>query len=274
MNITYTDDPGACGAPPCLRDAGLAACARHGFFGRRGGVSGGLYTGLNCGFGSGDDAARVAANRACAAAALDVPPERLLTLYQIHSPETVTVTQPWERARAPRADAMVTREPGLALGILTADCAPVLLADAQARVIGAAHAGWKGALGGVLESALIAMERLGAVRAHIRAVIGPCISQANYEVGPEFHERFIAADVENQRFFVPSPRADHWMFDLSAYAAARLIAAGVEACAIGACTYADAAAYFSFRRATHRGEPDYGRNLSAIALSDGEPRDT
>ncbi|MFW6027678.1 MAG: peptidoglycan editing factor PgeF [bacterium] len=254
--------------PPFQEARSLAAGAgvRHGFFGRRGGVSAGVYEDLNCGPGSGDDPQRVAANRARAAAVLGVVPERLVTLYQIHSAETVTVTRPWTRAGAPRADAMVTCEPGIALGILTADCAPVLFADAEARVVGAAHAGWKGALSGILESAIRGMEDLGAARGRTSATIGPCIGQANYEVGPEFRARFLDAHGDNARFFVPSARPDHWRFDLPGYAAARLESAGVKVQVIEDCTYANEAAYFSFRRATHRDEPDYGRNLSAIAL--------
>jgi polyphenol oxidase len=274
--MTHDSTRGQAGeaAPPFLRAKALISdAAVHGFFGRRGGVSTGIYEGLNCGPGSHDHPANVTANRAKAAAALGVAPERLVTLYQHHSPDAVTVTRPWNRADAPRADAMVTREPGIALGILTADCAPVLFADARARVAGAAHAGWKGALAGILESAILAMEELGARRSAIRAAIGPCISQANYEVGPEFRARFLGADGENTRFFIPSARPEHWLFDLPGYAAARLAAAGVSAEISGACTYADETACFSFRRSTHRNEGDYGRNLSAIALLDGEQRD-
>ncbi|MFP4002390.1 MAG: peptidoglycan editing factor PgeF [Alphaproteobacteria bacterium] len=272
-SATQPDVPGSA-APPCGRSSLLAGCSgvRHGFFGRRGGVSSGLFASLNCGPGSGDAPEHVAANRARAAAALDVEPDRLVTLYQIHSAEAVTVSRPWTRAQAPRADAMATHEPGLALGILTADCAPVLFADPEAGVAGAAHAGWRGALSGVLESAILAMEKLGARRGHIRAAVGPCIGQPNYEVGPEFRERFLQAAEDNGRFFTPSTRADHWRFNLPGYTAARLAAAGVSAEVTGECTYADEAAYFSYRRATHRREPDYGRNLSAIALSDREPR--
>lgn len=255
--------------PPHLRAETLNACAGvvHGFFGRRGGVSAGLYGALNCGPGSGDDSEHVAANRATAARALGVTPDRLVTLYQVHSPEVVTVRRPWTRETAPRADAMVTSEPGIALGILTADCAPVLLADRPARVIGALHAGWKGALSGVIDSAIAAMEDVGAARKNIRAAVGPCIGQANYEVGAEFHARFLEAHAGNDRFFAPSDRANHWRFDLPGYVSARLAAAGVrDPQVMGTCTYADEAAYFSYRRATHRGEPDYGRNLSAIVM--------
>jgi YfiH family protein len=223
----------------------------HGFFGRSGGVSEGIFASLNCGPGSGDARAAVTENRLRVSQVLG---GRLLTLYQIHSAEAVVVTEPWEQG--PQADAMATGVPGLALGILTADCAPVLFADAEARVIGAAHAGWKGALGGVTESAIAAMERLGARRAHIAAAIGPCISQANYETGPEFRERFDA------KFFAGRN------FDLEAYVAERLAAAGIASVErLDACTYAREDDFFSYRRATHRGEKDYGRQVSAIVLT-------
>lgn len=197
-----------------------------------------------------------------------VAADRLVTLYQIHSAETVSVTSPWNREGAPKADGMATREKGLALGILTADCAPILFADADAGVIGAAHAGWKGALTGVIEATVETMIGLGADRDRIAACIGPCISQANYEVGPEFFDRFALADPQNENFFEPSSRKSYWRFDLAGYAMMRLAAAGVaHAEAVDRCTYADEAALFSFRRTTHRGEPDYGRNLSLIVLS-------
>ena len=226
----------------------------HGFFGRSGGVSKGIFASLNCGPGSGDERADVIANRKRVVEAL-APDATLLTLYQIHSGEAVSVTAPWNIGEGPKADAMATNLPGLALGILTADCAPVLLADAQAGVIGAAHAGWKGALGGVTDSAIAAMERLGARRERIAAAIGPCISQANYEVGPEFRDRF------PQSFFQGR------YFDLEGYVAERLSAAGIENVArLGACTYARETDFFSYRRATHRGETDYGRQVGAIVL--------
>jgi hypothetical protein len=235
----------------------------HGFFGRTGGVSTGIYESLNCGPGSGDDPAAVAENRRRVRETLGVA--TLNTLHQIHSSAVVTATEPWQQG--PQADAMVTTMPGIALGILTADCAPVLFADAQARVIGAAHAGWKGALGGVLEATLAAMEALGAQRARIAAAIGPCIAQASYEVGPEFRAQFVAADAANARFFVPSDRAGHHRFDLEGFVADRLARAGVDKIeALAACTYGRAADFFSFRRATHRNEPDYGREISAIVL--------
>jgi YfiH family protein len=236
----------------------------HGFFGRTGGVSEGIYASLNCGPGSGDDKDRVAKNRrrvreAMGAAALN-------TLHQVHSPNVATVTGAWDRT-PPLADAMVTATPGIALGILTADCAPVLFADTEARVIGAAHAGWKGAIGGVVEATVAAMEALGGRRARIAAAVGPCISQVNYEVGPEFVARFTAEDSANTRYFVPSNRDAHHRFDLESYVADRLRAASVDRIeTLGACTYARDADFFSFRRTTHRGEKDYGREISVIAL--------
>jgi YfiH family protein len=236
----------------------------HGFFGRAGGVSTGIYESLNCGPGSSDDPAAVAENRNRVAAALS-PSARLISLSQIHSATVHTLSGREDR---PEGDAMVTATPGVALGILTADCAPVLLADPQAQVIGAAHAGWKGALGGVLESTLEAMERLGAARGNIRAVIGPCISQQAYEVGWEFRDRFLELGLKNRRFFVPSDKEGHYRFDLPGYAAHRLTAAGVEsAAALGICTYPPGNGYFSFRRTTHAGEADYGRQISAIVLT-------
>jgi YfiH family protein len=229
----------------------VLASATHGFFTRRGGVSGGIFASLNCGPGSGDARADVTENRRRAGEALGA---RLLTLYQIHSAEAVVVTGPWDTG--PQADAMATNLPGLALGILTADCAPVLFADCEARVIGAAHAGWKGAAGGVTDAAIAAMESLGARRGRIAAAIGPCISQANYETGPEFRERFPA------RFFAGSH------FDLEGYVAERLAESGIaEIERLGACTYAREEDFFSYRRATHRGEKDYGRQVSAIVLT-------
>jgi len=238
----------------------------HGFFGRQGGVSKGIYGSLNCGPGSQDEHQAVIENRKRATAALS-PDARLVTLYQMHSAEAVIVTEPWDIPNNPKADAMVTDRPGIALGILTADCAPILLADRGAQIIGAAHAGWSGALAGVTDSVLAAMERLGAKRQRIVTAIGPCIGQAAYEVGPEFEPRFRAADPENARFFAPSPRAGHFQFDLPAYVAHRLRLGGVEAPDIlNVCTYANDKAFFSYRRATHRKEPDYGRQLSAIML--------
>ncbi len=248
-------------------DAALSGASRYGFFGRPGGVSTGLFAGLNCGPGSGDAPSAVTENRERAAASLGLEPDRLVTLYQVHSPDVVRVDTPWTRDDAPKADAMVSTTPGLGLGILTADCCPVLFADPQSGVIGAAHAGWKGAFAGVLEATVAAMETAGARRVQIHAAIGPTISLANYEVGPEFRDRFLDADPDNAVYFQPSQREDHWQFDLPAFAAARLRAAGVGSIGTpGPCTYAHEDALFSYRRATHRNEPDYGRNLSVIAL--------
>jgi YfiH family protein len=247
-----------------LPGAGIA----HGFFGREGGVSTGLYESLNCGPGSSDDPKAVAENRRLVAATLapDAQGARLISLSQIHSAVVHTLPA-WEER--PEGDAMVTATPGLALGILTADCAPVLLADPKARVIGAAHAGWKGALGGVLEAALEAMENLGASRDRIDAAIGPCISQDNYEVGDDFRARFLEQGAKHRRFFVPSDREGHHRFDLPGFTAYRLTAAGVGSVErLGICTYPPENGFFSFRRTTHAKEPDYGRQISAIVLTE------
>lgn len=238
----------------------------HGFFGREGGVSEGLYAGLNCGPGSHDQKTHVVENRARAAHALGMMPEKLCTLYQVHSPNVVIVHEPWTNT-PPQADAMVTQVPGITLGILTADCAPVLFADHEAGVIGAAHAGWKGAHGGVVQNTLLAMEKLGANRDTTVAVIGPCIAQASYEVGAEFIERF--APAEQQQFFIPSQRAGYHRFDLPAYVAYAARAAGLQQVAVLAMdTASNEAQFFSYRRTTLRGEPDYGRQMSCIALRD------
>lgn len=243
-----------------LKSSGIA----HGFFGRTGGVSTGIYESLNCGPGSNDDPVAVAENRQRVA---DHFGAELVTLHQIHSSVVVPVSVAWGDAR-PQADGVVTKTPGLALGILTADCAPVLFADAKARVIGAAHAGWKGAIGGVIESTLAAMEELGANRANIAAAVGPCIAQASYEVGVDFRSTFLDADSGNARFFIASDRPDHYRFDLEAYVVHRLKTAGIEhPKSLGADTYAREADFYSFRRATHRKEPNYGRQISVIALS-------
>jgi YfiH family protein len=242
---------------------------RHGFFTRAGGVSDGLYDSLNGGLGSDDAPARVAENRARMAAALGVAPDRLITAYQIHSPDVVVATEPWTRAQAPRADAVVTAVRGLAVGITTADCGPLLLADPQAGVVAAAHAGWRGALAGVVEAAVAAMERLGAVRTRMVAAVGPMIRQPCYEVGSDLMERFAAVDPTNGRFFAPAARDGHAMFDLAGYIASRLKDAGVGRIEdLGHCTYADPARFFSYRRSTHRAEADYGRHVNAIALGD------
>lgn len=241
------------------------AGTRHGFLGRRGGVSTGVYAELNVGIGSRDDAAAIAANRRRATDAV-APGAALVTVFQVHGAEVMAAAAPIADDARPRADALVTDRPGLALGILTADCAPILFADARAGVIGAAHAGWKGALGGVAERTVDAMVRLGADRDRIAAAIGPCIARASYEVDDAFLARFVAADAAYESFFAPA-RAGHHRFDLEGFVAARLAAASVRAVhAPGLDTYADEARFFSYRRATHRGEPDYGRQLSLIAL--------
>jgi YfiH family protein len=239
---------------------------RHGFFTREGGVSSGIYKSLNCGVGSRDDRALVFKNRARAAAALGVAAGRLATPYQVHGNNAVVVDTVWATGEGPKADAVVTDRPGVAIGIGTADCGPVLFADAEARVIGAAHAGWKGALAGILESTIAAMESLGARRSHMVAVLGPMISQKNYEVGPEVIAAFAAADPDSRRFVAPAPRPDHGHLDVPGFIIARLHAAGVAAADLGLCTYADPERFFSYRRATHRGEPDYGRMLAAIVM--------
>ena len=240
---------------------------RHAFFTRRGGVSGGIYQSLNGGTGSHDVPAHIAENRARMAAAVGVAPDRFLTCYQIHSPTVVVAEAPWTGETRPRADAIVTRVAGLAIGVSTADCGPVLFADASARVIGAAHAGWRGALAGVTDATIAAMERLGADRARIVAALGPMIRQPNYEVGQDLVGQFLAADGANERFLRPAAKAAHAMFDLAGYVAARLAAARIATVEdIGLCTYADADRFFSYRRATHRGEADYGRHINAIAL--------
>jgi len=238
----------------------------HGFFGRRGGVSTGIYAGLNVGVGSDDDAQAVATNRARALDAV-LPGARLLSPYQIHSADAVTVLEPYEDRLRPRADALVTDRPGLALAIITADCAPVLFADVAAGVIGAAHAGWKGAIGGVTDSTIAAMEALGAKRERTAAAIGPAIARASYEVDDAFARTFEQADPANERFFAPG-RPGHHQFDLEAYVVARLAAAGlVRIEALGLDTYAQPDRFFSFRRATHAGESGYGRQISIIGIA-------
>lgn len=246
-------------------DSAVSPAVRHGFFTRHGGVSTGLYDGLNVGLGSGDRPESVVENRRLAARALGVEPEMLVTVFQVHSPDAVVARGPFPGER-PRADAIVTDRPGVALGVVTADCGPVLFADAEAGVIGAAHAGWKGALDGVLENTIAAMERLGARRRSIVAVLGPSISQDNYEVGPEFVARFLAADPGNSRWFVPSENPGRSMFDLRGYTVERLSRSDVAASMLDQCTYAGETRFFSYRRATHRGETDYGRQISAIVM--------
>jgi polyphenol oxidase len=239
---------------------------RHAFFTRDGGVSDGIYASLNAGIGSNDDPAHVAENRRRMAERMGVTPAHFLTVHQTHSPDVAVAAAPWDTASRPRADAIVTRTEGLAIGVTAADCGPILFVDPSARVIGAAHAGWKGALTGVLESTVEAMEQLGAERSGIVAAIGPLIRQHSYEVGGEFVERFIEADAENALFFVPSPREGHAMFDLAGFIRMRLENAGVLMIDdIGVDTYSDER-FYSYRRSVHRGEPDYGRHVHAIVL--------
>jgi YfiH family protein len=238
----------------------------HGFLGRRGGVSEGVCAGLNVGTGSSDDREAIAENRRRAAAAV-LDGATLATVHQVHSAEAVFVTEPWPQEARPHADAMVTDRPGLLLGILTADCVPVLLADEEAGVVGAAHAGWRGALAGVTDSTIDLMERHGALRDRITAAIGPAIGQASYEVDGGLRQRFVDEDEQNARFFIDGPRGRPH-FDVPAYVAHRLLLAGVgtiERLALD--TYADPDRFFSYRRATHRGEPGYGRQISLIGLS-------
>jgi YfiH family protein len=248
---------------PLLTSAGDHVA--HGYFGRAGGVSNGLYRGLNVGLGSNDATENIHENRARVAGWFGRPPENLATLYQVHSPDVVHVTDNRGDDR-PEADGQVTATPGVVLGVLAADCGPVLFADADAGVIGAAHAGWKGAFDGVLENTIAAMIGLGAKRERIKASLGPSISQRSYEVGPEFVTRFVERNPEWRRFFVASEKPDHSMFDLPGLTVSRLRAAGVEAENLDICTYADEENYFSYRRTTHRQEPDYGRQISAIMI--------
>lgn len=247
-----------------IHAANLAAIP-HGFLGRRGGVSIGEMAGLNVGYGSSDDRDAIAENRKLAIAAVLAGAE-LATVHQVHSADAVAVERPWAQDERPRADAMVTDRPNLLLGILTADCAPVLLADAEAGVVGAAHAGWRGALAGVTDTTIAAMEALGAKRERIAAAVGPCIGQASYQVDETFRGRFLGLDPDSDQFFAKGPMGRPH-FDLSAYVVARLAAAGIHKVeALGLDTYADADRFFSYRRSSHRDEADYGRQLSAIAV--------
>lgn len=249
---------------PVVHAQALGAVA-HGFLGRQGGVSIGDVAGLNVGFGSGDDPDAIAENRTLAVEAV-LPDALLATVHQAHSAETRYVVEPWPRQERPTADAMVTDRPGLLLGILTADCAPVLLADAEAGVIGAAHAGWRGALAGITDSVIAEMERIGARRGRISAAIGPCIAMPSYEVAEPFRQHFVEADGANDRFFMLSASGS-LHFDLPAYVRHRLIDAGIdEVETIHLDTYSNAGDFFSYRRATHRGEPSYGRQISLIGL--------
>lgn len=239
---------------------------QHGFFTRKGGASSGVFDGLNCGPGSTDQTGAVALNRSRVASAMKVETDQLAAVHQVHSADVVVLDAPLGTGAKPRADAMVTAVPGLALGILTADCQPVLFADADAGVIGAAHAGWRGALDGVLEATIDAMETAGATRSAISAVIGPSISQRAYEVGPEFLTRFLDATPDNDRFFAGG-QGDRVHFDLIGYGLARLRAAGIaQAEWTGHCTYTDPARFFSYRRSVHQNEADYGRLISTIRL--------
>jgi purine-nucleoside/S-methyl-5'-thioadenosine phosphorylase / adenosine deaminase len=242
---------------------------RHAFFTRNGGVSEGLYASLNCGRRSGDDPERVAENRAIAMGMLGRPADRLALCRQVHSADAVIVEAPWPGDDAPAADAMATDRPGLVLGVLTADCAPVLFADPAARVIGAAHAGWRGAFAGVAEAAIAAMEQLGAERGNIRAAIGPCIGPSSYEVGPEFPQPITARDPAAKRFFAAARRSGHFMFDLAGYLAHRLARAGVRQVEhVRRDTAAEPGSFFSYRRAQLRGESGFGLGLSAIFLDE------
>ncbi|THV24701.1 peptidoglycan editing factor PgeF [Peteryoungia ipomoeae] len=250
-----------------LLSEGRESGIRHGFFTREGGVSEGIYQGLNVGVGSADSPDRVQENRRRVAGWFAQPTDRLVTVHQVHSPDVAIVDAAFEGDR-PKADAIVTRTPGLILGVLTADCGPILFADCENRVIGAAHAGWKGALDGVLENTIDAMVALGANRDTICATLGPSISQRNYEVGPEFVERFVARDPVYAQYFIPSDKPDHAMFDLPGLTLARLGAAGIKATALGHCTYSNAQSFYSYRRTTHAGEPDYGRQISAIVIEE------
>jgi len=248
-------------------DPGFPRSVAAGFFGREGGVSQGIFAGLNCGFGSSDAPEAVAENRARVAATLGTSPDNVLTAFQIHSAKVVRAETPWPRGQAPECDGLVTTVPGLAVGALAADCAPVLFADGDAGVVAAAHAGWKGALGGVLEATVATMEDAGADRARIEAALGPCISQPSYEVGLEFKARFLDNNADYAAFFSPGKTPDKAHFDLPGFVITRLQALGLKAARnLTRCTYRHESAYFSYRRTTHRGEADYGRNLSVVML--------
>jgi YfiH family protein len=253
-----------------VRASILQSCdgTRHGFFTRQGGVSSGIYASLNCGPGSGDSPENIQENRSRVAGGLEVEPTQLVTVRQVHSPLAVRAESRWANGGGPDADALVTSEPGLAIGVLTADCAPVLLCEPEARVVGAAHAGWRGALTGIIDAVIAGMEELGARRARIVAAIGPAISKEAYEVGGEFQERFVAGDTESAAFFSVNEATQEPHFDLSGYVADRLFRAGIAgAVDLGLCTYCDESRFFSYRRSQHHGEPDYGRQISAIVLA-------
>jgi YfiH family protein len=255
------------GAPFCSAGSLKLPGVAHAFFTRRGGVSEGVYASLNGGVGSRDAPSAVAENRARMAAALGVGAERLAVPYQVHSADALAISDHWAPDARPRCDGVATAAPGLALGVTGADCGMILFADPKARVVGAAHAGWKGALAGVVEATVAAMQRLGAQKGDIAAALGPCIAQASYEVGPEFVAAFAEAGEDTRLYFAPSRKAGHSMFDLKAYIAERVARAGLGRFEdLGLDTYADEGLFFSYRRTTHRREPDYGRLVSAIAL--------
>ncbi len=251
---------------PLLNEGG-GRRIRHGFFTRQGGVSQGIYEGLNVGIGSSDRPEHVTENRTRVAGWFDLPVEKLATVHQCHSPDVVVVDASYNGDR-PKADALVTAAPGVILGVLAADCGPILFCDGQNGVIGAAHAGWKGALGGVLENTIEAMVSIGSERSAIVACLGPSIGPSSYEVGPEFVDRFLGYDRSYEAFFKPSQKERHAYFDLQALTLKRLADAGVEATSLALDTYPDEERFFSYRRTTHRGEPDYGRQISAIALTE------
>ncbi len=257
--------------PAPLRSSLLGSPERnridHGFFTRKGGVSDGIYRGLNVGSGSNDNQINVTENRRRVAETLGAPLSHLVTVHQVHSPDVVTVTAPFSGDR-PQADALVSATPGIIIGALSADCGPILFADSEAGVIGAAHAGWRGAIGGVLGNTVEAMIGLGAKRDRIQAVLGPTIGPDNYEVGREFYQQFIATDSSYSKFFSQSPNENHSMFNLWAFIVMQLERAGVNASALELCTYADEDQFFSYRRTTHRNEPDYGRQISAITITE------
>lgn len=252
-----------------IKDDQLAAIGAisHRFFTRPGGVSKGIYAGLNAGLGSDDIRENVVENRRRMTKELGVDAALLASPYQVHSPDVVVTDKAWQGDERPKADGIVTTKPGLAIGIVTADCGPVLLADGDAGVIGACHAGWKGALGGVLENTIDVMCKQGAQRANITAILGPTISQKNYQVGPGFPDPFVEQSTDNSIYFGPSDKPDHYQFDLTQYVVDRLSKAGVSAAAVQRCTYAEEANFYSYRRTTHRREADYGRQLSAIVLN-------
>ncbi|OCW59621.1 peptidoglycan editing factor PgeF [Hoeflea olei] len=252
---------------PLLERETAASGIMHGFFSRTGGVSEGLYRGLNVGLGSRDNRVHVHENRARVSRWFGLDPDRLVTVHQVHSARVQVATHT-NRADRPEADALVTATPGLVLGVLSADCGPVLFADPEARVIGAAHAGWRGAFDGVLEATIAAMQALGARTGRIVASLGPSISQASYEVGPEFVDRFVRDTPANAAYFTASATPGRSMFDLKQFTVDRLAAAGVRAEMLPHCTYADEQAWYSYRRTTHRNEPDYGRQISAIAIKE------